>query len=79
MVADTRYPYTYSADLIREVAAEGKSGDFYPNSLSRSEASSIRMMISSVLGMDDAEIARKLADHYLKHNVEVKSNGQSNR
>jgi hypothetical protein len=77
MVADTRYPYTYAVDLIREAANSGCAG--HPVSLSRSEASSIRMMISSVLGMDDAELARKLADHYLKHNVEVKSDSQSNR
>ena len=52
---DTRYPYTYAADLIRMIP-DAK--------LSRSEASRIRQTIAKVIGMDDEELAKKLADYY---------------
>lgn len=57
---DTRYPYTYACDYVRSLAGYGEHG----TKLSRSDASQIRSGIALALGMDDAELARKLADHY---------------
>ena len=60
MTADTRYPYTYAADYVRSLAGYGEHG----TKLSRADASQIRGGIALALGMDDVELARKLADHY---------------
>ncbi len=60
MKADTRYPYTYAADYVRSLAGYGHGG----TKLSRSDASQIRGGIAKAIGMDDEELARKLADHY---------------
>jgi hypothetical protein len=60
MNTDTRYPYTYAADYVRSLAGYGEGG----TKLSRGDASQIRQGIAKALGMDDAELARKLADHY---------------
>ena len=57
---DTRYPYTYAADFVRGLAGYGEGG----TKLSRADASQVRQGIAKALGMDDAELARKLADHY---------------
>lgn len=58
-MSDTRYPYTYAADLIRMTVGANK--------LSRSDASQIRKVIADAIGMNDAELARKLADHFKEH------------
>ncbi len=60
MTKDTRYPYTYACDYIRGLCGYGESG----TKISRSDASSIQNGIAKVIGMDDEELARKLADHY---------------
>lgn len=60
MTTDTRYPYTYAADYVRSLGGYGEHG----TKLSRSEASQIRSGIALALGMDDAELARRLADYY---------------
>lgn len=60
MPADTRYPYTYAADYVRSLAGYGEHG----TKLSRGDASQIRSGIALALGMDDAALARKLADYY---------------
>ena len=60
MSTDSRYPYTYAADYVRSLAGHGEQGA----KLSRSDASQIRSGIALALGMDDVELARKLADHY---------------
>jgi len=60
MENDTRYPYTYAADFVRGLAGYGEGG----TKLSRADASQVRQGIAEALGMDDAELARKLADHY---------------
>lgn len=64
---DTRYPYTYSADYIRIIGGYGDKGI----RLSRSDASQIRSKIAEIIGMDDNELACKLADYYLEHQEEV--------
>jgi hypothetical protein len=58
--ADTRYPYTYACDLIRSKGGYNENGI----ALSRSDASQIRQLFATVLGIDDTELARKLADYY---------------
>jgi hypothetical protein len=55
---DSRYPDTYSCDFIRMAGPVGSDGVV----LSRSDASQIRQRIANALGMDDHELARKLAD-----------------
>ena len=71
MTTDTRYPYTYAADYVRNLAGYGEQG----TKLSRSDASHIRIGIATALGMDDAELARKLADHYKANEDAITDNG----
>ena len=55
---DSRYPYTYSADYIRSVAGYEK--------ISRSDAALIVSLIATILGMDDKELKKKIADKYIQ-------------
>lgn len=57
---DTRYPYTYAADYVRSLAGYGEQG----TKLSRSDASQICAGIAIALGMEESELARRLADYY---------------
>lgn len=58
---DSRYPYTYSADYIRELTDTLV--------LSRSDAAYIVGRIASIIGMDDRELKSKIADQYIKENT----------
>lgn len=58
---DSRYPYTYACDFIRTLGPVNSGGVV----LSRSDASRIRAGIAKALGMDDKELAEKLADAQL--------------
>ena len=62
MTEDTRYPDTYACDLIRSVVYNA-----YGTKLSRSDASEIRELFASVLGIGDEELAEMLADYYLEN------------
>ena len=55
-----RYPYTYAADHLRIVMNEDIGLH-----LSRAESSRIRHRISEAIGIDDEEVAIKMADTYL--------------
>ena len=59
-MSDSRFPYTYAADYVRILAGYGPIG----TKLSRGDASRIRQGIAAALGMDDAELAMRLAAHY---------------
>jgi hypothetical protein len=67
--ADTRYPYTHACDLIRMIAGYGKEG----TKLSRSDASRIRNLFATITGINDDELAAKLADHYLANREGLES------
>lgn len=67
MSADARYPYTYAADFLRSLAGYGEHG----TKLSRSDASRVRSGIAMALGMDDAELAEKLADYFKSNEDEI--------
>jgi transposase len=60
-MTDSRYPYTYACDFIRNLGPVDNSGVV----LSRSDASQIRSGIARALGIDDKELAEKLADAQL--------------
>ena len=60
-LTDSRYPYTYAADFIRAYSPISSEGCV----LSRSGASQIREAIAKAIGMDDEELAAKLADAQL--------------
>ena len=62
-MTDPRYPYTYSCDLIRRGGPIDRGGVV----LSRSDASRIRGLIAEALGMDDYELACRLADAQLEY------------
>lgn len=64
---DGRYPYTYACDYIRRLGECDSNGV----RISRSEASQIREGIAKAIGMDDAELARKLADFSNENEVEI--------
>lgn len=63
-MTDSRYPYTHSCDFIRRLGPVGSSGVV----LSRSNASQIRQGIADAIGVDDHELACKLADRFLQQN-----------
>ena len=62
----SRYPYTEACDAIRVVAGgtpiDGMDGAKSPH-LSRADASEVRAYIASAIGMDDHELACKIADY----------------
>lgn len=57
-VTDSRYPFTYSADYIRSLVG-------YEN-MSRSDAANIVSQIAEIIGMDETELKKKIADRYIK-------------
>ena len=64
---DTRYPYTYAADFIRACGPVSSEGVV----LSRSDASQIREAIAKAIGIDDKQLAVKLADAQLANEEDV--------
>lgn len=63
----SRYPYTYAADYLRGFGGFDRRG----TRLSRADASQVRQAVSKALGLDDAEVAERLADYYLAHQTEL--------
>ncbi|MCK4666824.1 hypothetical protein KAU33_08745 [Candidatus Dependentiae bacterium] len=61
--SDSRYPYTYACDLIRNASPWDDNGCI----ISRATASQIRQIVSMSLGVDDKKVAEKLADMFLKY------------
>ena len=59
---DSRYPYTYAADLLRMAGWEGRG-----EGISRSEASQIRTVVAKALGMDDDLLAQVPATYFLNN------------
>jgi hypothetical protein len=66
-MTNSRYPYTYAADFIRTHGPVSSEGVV----LSRSDASQIRQAIAEAIGMDDGELAVKLADQQLADEEDV--------
>lgn len=62
---DSRYPYTYAADYIRQHASRDDGTTF-----SRSEAAQIHAIVADAFGIDRAELAKKLADKYIDENIQ---------
>lgn len=56
----SRYPYTEAYDALRALTEwkDGKGITF-----SRSEAAQVVLFISKSIGMDEKELAEKIADH----------------
>lgn len=63
-----RYPYTYAADYVRTATVDPNAYIATGMNVSRAEASRIRQSIARAIGMDDEELAQKLADQYLRDN-----------
>lgn len=63
---DMRYPYTYAADYVR-MTARRSDGELF----SRSEAAAVRQTIAKAIGMDDAELSAKIAEHYLANEEQI--------
>lgn len=61
MTQDARYPYSYSADLVRGWAGHNANG----SKISRSDARNILHNMAKVLDIDAEDLASKLADFYL--------------
>ena len=53
----SRYPYTYACDYIRQIVG---------CSVSRSQASQVRMLLADLAGIDDHEMACRIADRAMK-------------
>jgi hypothetical protein len=62
-----RNPYTIASDFIRAGAGNNEAGPI----LSRVEAAQIGGYIAAALGMEKDELARKLADYYLRNKEEI--------
>lgn len=59
--SDSRYPFTYAADYIRQIAGHTKGG----TKLSRADACNIIQQIAKTLGQGYEQTAQKLADKQL--------------
>ena len=66
---DSRFPYTYAADFIRQFGPVSSEGVV----LSRSNASQIRQAIANALGIDDEKLASQLANAYLNQDPEFEN------
>ncbi len=64
---DPRYPWTHAADLLRMIP-ERDGGSC---KLDRGDSSDIRRTISKILGLDDRNVAEKLADYFLENQEEM--------
>lgn len=62
-MTDSRYPYTYACDFVRGLGPVQFGTGVV---LSRSDVSKILKGISEAIGMDNHELACKLADAFLK-------------
>ena len=60
---DGKYPYTYACDYLRSASPWGKNGCV----LSRSDTSQILKLIATAMCKNDEEIAKRLADTFLKY------------
>ncbi|POS10185.1 hypothetical protein [Burkholderia gladioli] len=59
----SRYPYTEACDYIRaHVTDYSEAHGMRLPTISRSQASQARLAIARALGIDDEELARKIAD-----------------
>jgi hypothetical protein len=65
---DSRYPYTYACDLIRAMTGYDSEGNC---KLNRSDASTLRGELANLLGITDEDLAKKMADHFLKHKESI--------
>ena len=68
-MTDSRYPYTYAADFIRTCGPVSSEGVV----LSRSDASQIIRAIAEAIGIDDEQLAVKLADQQLANEGDVEA------
>lgn len=59
----SRYPYTIACDAIRVSVYSEDDWAHRGTSISRADASRIRQFIAAAIGMDDEELARKIADY----------------
>lgn len=60
----SRYPYTEACDFIRDRVTDfDERLGIRVSTISRSEASQARQAIALALGMNDAELAKKIADY----------------
>ena len=64
---DSRYPYTHACDFLRSAAPWDEGGC----TMSRSDASQVRQLISLALGVDDKEVAERLADTFLNYEPKI--------
>lgn len=61
---DSRYPFTYAADYLREKVRDGDG-----SILSRSVMARVQTVIADAMGMDDKiEISKALADKFIQEN-----------
>lgn len=63
----SRYPYTYAADYLRTATMDMNDLGAGCN-VSRSQASCIISATAKALGMEKPELAKLLADQYVKDN-----------
>ena len=71
---DSRYPYTYAADYLREKV---KNDD--GSSMSRSVMAQVQQVIADAMGMSNKlPISEALADKFIEANVELTRGADNN-
>lgn len=71
-MSDSRYPYTYACDFVREHCTEIRDVAGVPMglpSLSRAQASQVMHAFELVFGLSHEDMAKKLADYSLKEST----------
>lgn len=61
MRAESRYPYTYASDYLRECVGD----DYGKGLISRSAASHIRTVIAEIIDINDKDLAELIAEKYI--------------
>jgi hypothetical protein len=59
----SRYPYTYACDFIRGMGGYDNKGI----KMCRGDASIMIGKIGNILGMEEGELAKKLANYYIEN------------
>lgn len=74
MKKHSRYPYTYAYDLIRTSIPYGENGC----KISRGDCAQMCKILSKVLGVENEDLCKKLADYYIENEEEISKAASEN-
>lgn len=68
--SDSRYPYTYACDYVRRSCTDfNESVGCAVTTISRGQASQVMGAFEKVFGLSHEEMAKRLADQWLKEGL----------